>query len=372
MTSLLTRWRDWRERRAGLRELYGLRAEERERERFRVKDVLADAVSAIKRDDLQHAEDMWIKAISLSKQDAETSPWALPILLGLKRFDEAEELMKRLQARRPSNSEYALGLVKVAQAKGDHEAAAQFAVQVRKRFPRVMEGYTLGLSSLRDSKRFQEAELLAQEAMERFPNQVEMFMEHARLASDQTDWAAARERWNTVLTRFDHASGYIGVGHVLIELKQFEEADELLAAGRVRYPLEVSMVIEYAHSAEQRGDTAEAKARWRRVIDRFPTHVIGVTAAAAALERLGDSDQAEQVLLETVERIRHVPTPLIRLGEVQLRRHDFSAASETFSKLRERFPGEAIGYRRGAEAMDGLGRSDEAKALRTMHPSAEH
>lgn len=156
---------------------------------------------------------------------------------------------------------------------------------------------------------------------------------------------------------------------MLIRLGRYAEADELLEAGRFSYPIDDGIARERALCAQERGDTTEAIARWKRVADHFPMHIFSVTAAASALEKLGAGDDAVPLLQEASERLRFDPRPLLNLGALQLRRQEFAAAAETFGRLRAAFPDQRAGYISGAEALKGAGRLEEAETVRKLLPA---
>lgn len=195
MTGLFSAWRNWRERRSAMQELRSFQVVEREWDHFKVADIMTEAVTALKRDDYRHAAALWEKAIAHNRQEAESSEFGLEVLLKLRRYDEAERMMLKWQQRKPADPQYSLGLAKVAAAKGDHGAAVRYAAAFRKRFPAIMWGYATGISALRDARRLQEAEALAEQGMRLFPGEVLMFIEHARIATEQGDWNTSLERW---------------------------------------------------------------------------------------------------------------------------------------------------------------------------------
>jgi tetratricopeptide (TPR) repeat protein len=364
MISLLSAWRNWQERSAAMRELRSLQAKDHEWDDIRVLEILTEAVTAVKRDDYGLAAALWEKSIAFNKREAEKSPLAISILIPLRRYDEAERIMLEWQKRKPADPQFGLGLVKVSAARGDRDATVRYAALLRKRFPGFLDGYTTGSSALRDMARFQEAEDIAEQGMRFFPDEVSIFMEHARIATMRENSEAALSRWTTVRTRFNHPSGYSGAARILIKSGHYAEADQLLEAGRLRHPMEDGVAREWAYCAQARGDVTEAIARWKRVADRFPLHMATVLAAGSALEALGAVAEAETVLCGAADRIRHDPRPLMDLGGWYLRRKNFAEAAQTFSQLRQAFPDNPAGYTGSAKALHGAGQFLEAEAVR--------
>lgn len=251
---LMSALRRWRERRSVMRELYAFRRKEREWDKFKIRDILVEAAAAAARDDQVRAAELWLEATTRNQNEAETSPLAISVLLGLRRYDEAERLMLRGQATNPSDPHYGLGLMQIANAKADYETAVDHAATMRRRFPTLTEGYSEGIAALRNAKRLNEADTLVELAMRRFPQEVLMFMEYARLAVERQDWEAGFERWNVVLKRFNHPSGYAGAANMLLKLEQYSAANEILEAGRLRYPSDGAIARVRSSYLQLRGD----------------------------------------------------------------------------------------------------------------------
>ena len=356
MASLIDIWRNWRERRDILRDIRRQQGDAREWAYFRFKDEMTGALAALERGDTRHAAQVWTDAIQRYPGEAVGSDLALDVLLGLRRFDEAEALMNEGLRKSPRDLRCFIGLAEVARARGDHETAAQRWATVRKLFPSSMPGYAFGVEALRDLKRLPEAEALTRETMTRFPNEVLGYMEHGRLADLQQNWEQSLRRWDVVLSRFDHLSGYIGVARAMIEFGRYEEADALLIRARIRYPTDPSPHIGLAQSAQARGDIPEAVVRWKQAAQRFPLHLAAVSASAAALEQLGATAEAEQVLREAIDHFPGETRPLNELGRFLLRHGNPDGAAEAFATLRATFPDEKASYIHGAEALSQAGR----------------
>jgi tetratricopeptide (TPR) repeat protein len=364
VAGLLSLWQNWRERRDILRDLRRQQGDARERARFIVRDNLTDALTALEIGDHRHAAELWTDSLGQYPHEARVSQLALRVLLGLRRFDEAEALMLRNRTRRPRDSHFALGLAQVAAAKGDYETAIRRLVEVRKQFPAIWLGYALGVQALCAVNRLQEAEALAERAMLLFRDEVSIFIDHARLADNRENWELALQRWEVVRTRFDHMSGYTGAAHAMIKVGRYDEADALLSNARTRFPTDPAPTAGLALCAQTRGNIPEAVERWKHLALRFPLKIHSCLDAARALELLDTTTDAENVLREAVDHFPAEPRPLIELGSLLLRREDFLGAADVWATLRQTFPDQQMGYVRGAEALLRAGRPAEADAVR--------
>ncbi len=287
----------------------------------------------------------------------------LELLIGLSRFDEADLLMKEGQAKKPGDARFAVGLAHIARARGDHELAAQRWAFVRKTFPNVIEGFTFGAQALRELKLLSDAEALTLRTMKRFPNEVIGFMEYANLAQTQQNWEQALQRWEVVRLRFDHLSGYTGAGQALVELARYDEAAAIYNAGRMRYPTEPAAYFGLAKCAEAQGDVNESINRWKDLAQRLPMHILSVLECANALEDLGARPDAEGILHEAIDHFIDDPRPAMALGDLLLRKHEFSAAAGVFASARATFPNEEVLYVRNIEALLQAANGDKAEAL---------
>ncbi len=282
---------------------------------------MIEAQTALRGGDDRRAERLWDEAITQYPKEATQSPLAIHVLLGLKRFDDAEALMNKGQKERPNDIRYAVGLAQTARARGDLELAIRRAALVRKRSQNVPEGYSIAIQSLRDLSRFAEAEVLTIQAMARVPNDVLVFMEHARLADAQQNWEESIDRWGAVKSRFDHSGGYMGTANAMIKLGRFDEAEVLLTQARTRFPTDVGPGVGLAQVAQARGDASEATIRWQRLAQRFPLDMVIVLLAVSNLLKLNAIEKAIELLRDAVDHFPTEPRPRTLLTEALSRLH---------------------------------------------------
>ena len=113
----------------------------------------------------------------------------------------------------------------------------------------------------------------------------------------------------------------------------------------------------------RREDWETACARWGELRGAFPEHASGHVRGAEALVEAGRLDEAEGLAVEAVSRYPDRPGGYVQWGKVAMRREDWAAASERWEELRRAAPDHAWGYVRGAAALLGVGRLEEAEAL---------
>jgi tetratricopeptide (TPR) repeat protein len=370
MVGLLSAWRDWSERRQILREIRHQQADQRERDYFTVKDQLTHAHTALERSDLTHATDIWASLMEHQPALARQSPLALRVLVGLRRFDEAEALMRTGQKAHPADFNFVKGLAEIALAKHDYDSVIEHCAFLRKRFPGVAEGYTYGASAFLQKGQPQQAEALSLEAIKRFPDNIGGPLEYARTAVTAKNWEQALERWQPVLDQFGYFGAYVGSAQALTHLGRYEEAEELLQQARIRFGTNPGPLSEYARVAEAKGDIPVAIQRWKDVLDRFPLDMNVHFTASEAFERLGEPAEAEATLRAAVDRYPTELRPHTELARlIHLKHHEFAAAVEAWAAIRQIFPDNDEAYLRGAEALRGIGRADEADSMLKAYKS---
>jgi tetratricopeptide (TPR) repeat protein len=303
MKGLYSAWQEWWQRRAILRDIRRRQGDQRERDRFVVRDLLEEALAATELNDNHKATAIWTSTRERFPAEIRKSPLALGLLLKLKLYDEAQVLMREGRKKHPTEVFFATGLASVALKRGDYDAAAEHYAAVRRQFPGVWVGYTLGAQALIASDRLEEAEAVAEQAMKKFPEEIAGFLEYARLAVHREDWTEAMRRWTIIQDRFkDRVFGALGRAQALVKLGRYDEADEVITAARFRFSSDSGLLAESARCAQARGDVPEAVKRWKRRIERAPMEAYGYYDAARAFKGMGELVEAEAILQAAIER----------------------------------------------------------------------
>jgi len=231
----------------------------------------------------------------------------------LKCFDEAEDVLRRGMETMPRSPWIARSYARVTGMRGDHTLALQRFTEVRDRFPNFSIGPADIVSSLIILGRAEEAEAVACEAKELFPDDEWVIHSHARAAEARGDSVAALERWRAVQSKWpDHSFALAGEVKSLCRLGRYAEANELLTSVGDR-PIDPQLWVNAADLAEKAGAWSFAAAWWERFRTARPDDERGYVRGALALLRSGDT-AAARALLE-LARVRWPDSAA--LGEVE-------------------------------------------------------
>jgi organic radical activating enzyme len=150
---------------------------------------------------------------------------------------------------------------------------------------------------LRLAGRFDDADALLSDAVERFPDLPWIAIQYATVAVSRRDWNQALTRWTEVLTRFPgDLSGMVGLGEARRELGEFDAADGILAEAMQRHPDSDMPFIHHAWVAVRRRDWPDALERWRAMLDRFANNAYALAGIVEARLEMGELDEAEETV----------------------------------------------------------------------------
>ena len=209
-----------------------------------------------------------------------------------------------------------------------------------------------------------EAEALLLDGQARFPEDPQIFIDHAAIAEAAQNWPEALKRFERTLERFpDNWWACLRVAVLLRQMGRVEEAERVLEQGQHRMPGEVGLFIEYGTISEAMQDWPEALERFRRVSERFPHNWWAFARMGIALRNMNRLDEAERVLQDGQRAVPGELALFIDHGTIAELRGDWPEALRRFGVVNERFPDNWWAYARMAIALRHLGRLDEAERV---------
>jgi tetratricopeptide (TPR) repeat protein len=229
------------------------------------------------------------------------------------RFDEAEAVLSRGLERLPNNFDCLMEHARLAEARKDWALAlSRWQTLVNASAAESSLGYQMGTTgmamSLRRLRRFEEAEMLLVKLRTLMPINPLPALEYAGIAEDRGDLSEAVQRWRQVHQRFPQwQPSYSGLIAALRKVGEAEQVETVLADAAGRFVEDAHWSIDYAESAESRGDFNEAASRWQTVRQRFPQREEGYRRGADAIAKLGHVEAAAAVWSEYKQRLEVSP-----------------------------------------------------------------
>jgi uncharacterized protein HemY len=221
---------------------------------------------------------------------------------------------------------------------------------LRRKFPRVVEGYTVAAACLTRLGRENEADAMIEQAARRFPREFEIIVARARNAVRRKDWPNAFHRWESIRNQFDHFLGPVGMAQSLREMGRHAEAKELAMAASDQFPTVPWTYAELANIAAAEGDFNETRQHWETARSRCPDFVMAYTAGAEAARQVGQEAEADKILGLAVMRLRFNLDLHLEYVRNAHHRGDWDAATERWALVSDRFPECTEARERDAEA----------------------
>jgi len=268
-----------------------------------------------------------------------TSVRGLHLAVDLGRYDEVEALIRDGRRRYPwHRAMYATVYARAAQGRGDVDETLRRCEVLRRKFPRVPEGYTIAAACLAGLGRQKDAEDLIDQAAHRFPNNYDITVAHARYAERRKDWPQALERWKILKDRFGDFLGPVGIAQSLREMGRTAEAKEIATEVFERFTKSPWPGVELARIAAAEKDLERAAQCWEVVRERFPDFAVGYTAGADVARWMGLEAEVDRILGLGVRRLRYDLAVHLEYARSADRRGDSTAARERWPMVRDRFP----------------------------------
>jgi predicted Zn-dependent protease len=244
------------------------------------------------------------------------------------------------------------------------QKAVDHWAELRKSGARVVAAYDQAARALIHLDRSEEAEVLIQEGIQRFPKNATLALRHAALPEHRKDWSQAVTRWQAFHQRFKGtAHSHLQHGKALILNGQTEEAEALLGIAAQRWPDDRLIATERAALAVHRRDWPLALERWRGVRTRFEDSATASQGECEALIALGLLDEAETLIQATVSRHPDHPGLMMQGATVAMQRQDWVMACERWSTFRQRFGISPEICEQEVEALIQSGQTEAAKTL---------
>jgi tetratricopeptide (TPR) repeat protein len=285
-------------------------------------------------------------------------------LLELKRYDEADALMRERQKRFPRDNFPFTALAQIAERRGDIEEALKRWIIARDRVKDTVYAYHGCARCYLALNRIDEADAQWVAALRRVPYNLDASVGRAMISDRKKDWEESLVLWGHVAETYGFGPAYAFYGKVLIELGRLNEADAFLEEKSRLFASDLEIAVTQSYLAQNRGDLTAACERWARVRAIGPYYQAGYSEGAHRLFEAGRHAEADAVLRSAIELFPGEVWPSLNFARFAHDRLDWKEAAIRWEALRQRFPAEEAGYSHGADALTAAGRDDEATALR--------
>jgi len=150
-------------------------------------------------------------------------------------------------------------------------------------------------------ERYDEAEDLFQEAVHRWPDNEQVLLRLVNACYQNLHWPEALGYLEKAVAHFpDSRRVWLKYGDLLLDLYEFEKAEQVFFAAMGKWP-EISTPFEkYARTARRSGRHVEALNRWKVCIETFPDVITGYIGYGAEMSGLWRFEEAESVLTEAL------------------------------------------------------------------------
>jgi tetratricopeptide (TPR) repeat protein len=361
---MLWRWfQDWRDRRSTLAEIRQLGRADEALLMDQNDNPISLAKRAVEAGNPTEAVAQWDRARLLVPNAVVENPDSLDILLGLKRYDEADALMRQRQKRHPLDRTSLEGLARIAEERGDIAEALKRWEVVRSRVLDNIYGYHGCARCLLALGRLDEAEAQWDAALRRGSYNRDACIGRAMVSDRRKDWEESLRRWRHIVDTFGFAPSAASYAKVLMELGRDDEAEVWLEQKSRDYPGDLEIAVARTQLARHRGDLAAACERWAFVRATHPYLLAAWYEGAHCLAAAERHAEADAVLRSAIERFPDQSWPLDEFARLAHHRRDWNEAAARWEALRRQFPEVTAGYTAGAEALKAAGRDAEADAL---------
>ncbi|MEB3339385.1 tetratricopeptide repeat protein [Okeania sp.] len=228
-------------------------------------------------------------------------------LINLSRFDEAEDIFKRLIEKFPNQPHGYEGYARLNHNLADWNLALERWSNAIEKFPENINFQVQKGNVLINLSRFDEAEDIFKRLIEKFPNQHHGYEGYARLTHNLADWNLALERWSNAINNLPHYFNfYVQKGNVLLNLGRCAEAEIIFNQLAIKFPYKLQAKDGLARILTTIQDWENAANTWQEIIERFPQHKPAYLQLAKTLTQLGKLELAETVLTSHLSLFQQV------------------------------------------------------------------
>jgi tetratricopeptide (TPR) repeat protein len=326
----------------------------------------------------------------------------LSALLAAGKLDEAQTYFDQLPKNVEKTGWYLLAGLRLAAHRSDQPAIIDFAARLRTTLPANPRGYVVGIATLTQAERLDEAQAVATLATQRFPDAPWAWREAASVARQRRDVAAEMDSWSQLLKIapvarndvFDAVAASRAAGRPDLALSfldqsvgplsdtpdnveaaakraatnmQFLQAAELWEQLCLHNPKEPSYGINAANAMIRQRQGRErrvpaALTRLESVQQNCPTCIEAFTTALTILRDVHEYDSAETLASQWVSRFGNNTIFILERARIAETRGAFADALAQLEAFRQRAAPRPLIEAATIRILSRMGRMDDAQA----------
>ncbi|WP_433124847.1 tetratricopeptide repeat protein [Micromonospora sp. CA-240977] len=279
------------------------------------------------RNDHAHALTAVVQALTLDPHHESALTWHITELRRLRRFDEAEEAVRRAVEARPDSPRPYVELGYLHDDRYDHRRALEAFEQALSIDPQHESALIWHIVELRRLRRFKEAEDAIRLAIGKRPDSPDLHLQRALLHENRHDHEQALTAVEQALTISpQHELALAWRVTELRQLRRFDEAEEAVRRAVEARPDSPRPYVELGYLHDDRHDHRRALEAFEQALTIDPHHESALIWHIVELRRLRRLDEAEEAARQAIETLPGSPDPHLQLAYVHDDRHDSEQA----------------------------------------------
>ncbi|MCZ7418281.1 tetratricopeptide repeat protein [Verrucosispora sp. WMMA2121] len=257
------------------------------------------------------------QALAIDPSDADALESRVGTLCNMRRFDEAEEVVRDAIVRRPDmpNLRISLGHVYIAQY--DYVAALEAFDQALAIDPSDAHALRWRVIALRRLRRFDEAGKVVRDAIVRRPDVPNLRVQLGFVHYDQYEEVAALKAFEQALAIDpDDADALEWRITALRRLRRFEEAEQAVRDAIVRRPDAASLYVELGYLHDDRYEHASALESFERALTIDSRNEWALVGRSNSLRLLRRFEEAEEAARDAATKHPTSSAPLLELANI--------------------------------------------------------
>jgi len=213
-----------------------------------VTGLVEEGNSNLKLKKFEIAFEAFDDALNLDTSNEKAFVGKIESLRKLRRFPDAENLIQEALSKLPKNIEILLQFGSSYSDQRQHEKAIEIFNQILEIDPSSEKAFAGKIESLRELRRFPEAENLVKEALAKLPKNIELLLQWGNLYFDRKQYEKVIEIVNQIFEIDPFNEDAFGWKIAsLRELRRFPEAENVVQEALAKLPKNIDILSDWAY-----------------------------------------------------------------------------------------------------------------------------